>query len=257
MAQGARGRIEIFEDFLAGEDIVANTAASRTFGGSGFRVIGQGIAETDSGVTVLETAGLNGVGVLTTTNEDAHSCGLTTATVFDVGLMGTLVAECRVQFDNIDTKAFYFGFTDVNTDTGILEGEQLVAAGATLTLTASDLCGFLIDAEATDDEDWIMVYNGGTTTGETTIASIDADADPVDGAAGTREWQILRLEIGANGTARWYIDGVLKQTVTGAVSTSTDLALMAMIESRVGSEIQVAYLDYIYVSANRNWTVTS
>ena len=170
--------------------------------------------------------------------------------------MGTLVAECRVQFDNIDTKAFYFGFTDVNTDTGILEGEQLVAAGATLTLTASDLCGFLIDAEATDDEDWIMVYNGGTTTGETTIASIDADADPVDGAAGTREWQILRLEIGANGTARWYIDGVLKQTVTGAVSTSTNLCLLAMVEAR-GAAIENVFLDYIYVSANRNWTVTS
>ena len=45
MAQGANGRVEIFEDFLAGEDIVAETAASRSFGSSGLRVIGQGIAE--------------------------------------------------------------------------------------------------------------------------------------------------------------------------------------------------------------------
>jgi hypothetical protein len=247
--QGARGRIEVFEDFLSGEDIVANTAASRSFGGSGLRVIGQGIAETDSGVTVLESDGLNGVGVLTTTNEDAHSCGLTTGLVFDVGKMAPIVAECRVQFADLDTKAFYFGFTDVNTDTAILEGNNLVAASGTLTLSASDLCGFLLDAEATDDEDWIMVYNGGTTTGETTISSIDANDDAVAG-----EFQILRLEIAPNGTARWYIDGVLKQTKTGAISTSVDVGLLTMVEARSNS-IEYAYLDYVYVSANRDWTV--
>ena len=222
---------------------------TRAFGSSGFRVIGQGIAETDSGITVLESDGLNGVGVLTTTNEDAHSCGLTTGMVFDVGKMAPIVAECRVQFADLDTKAFYFGFTDVNTDTAILEGNNLVAAGATLTLSASDLCGFLLDAEATDDEDWIMVYNGGTTTGETTIASIDANDDAVAG-----EFQILRLEIAPNGQAKWYVDGVLKQTVSGAISTSTDVALMALVEARSAS-IEYAYLDYVSINANRDWTI--
>ena len=57
MAQSGYGRIKIFEDFLAGEDIVAETAASRSFGSSGLRVIGQGIAETDSGITVCESDG--------------------------------------------------------------------------------------------------------------------------------------------------------------------------------------------------------
>ena len=248
MAQTGYGRIKIFEDFLAGEDIVAATAASRAFGGSGLRVIGQGIAEADSGVTVGESDGLNGVGILTTTNEDAHSVGLTTGKVFDVAKMAPINIECRVQFPDLDTKAFYFGLTDVNDDTSILEGNNLVAAGATLTLSASDLCGFLIDAEATDDEDWIMVYNGGTTTGQTTIASIDADNDAV-----AAEWDILRLEIAINGTARWYVNGVLKQTVTGAVSTSTDLAVMAMIETRAASN-EYAWIDYIAIEANRDWT---
>jgi hypothetical protein len=155
-----------------------------------------------------------------------------------------------VQFPDLDTKAFYFGLTDENADTVILEGTNLVAAGASVTLTASDLCGFLLDAEATDDEDWIMVYEGGTTTGETTIANIDADDDAVAG-----EFQVLRLEVDTNGTARWYIDGVLKQTVKGAVSTSTDLAVMALLEARVGSEIQYAWIDYIAIEANRDWTV--
>ena len=248
MAQSGYGKISIFEDFLAGEDIVAATAVGRAFGGSGLRVIGQGSEDTDSGITVGESDGLNGVGILTTTNEDAHSCGLTTGKVFDVGKMAPINIECRVQFPDLDTKAFYFGLTDVNGDTAILEGENLVAASGTLTLSASDLCGFLIDAEATDDEDWIMVYNGGTTSGETTIANIDADNDAVAG-----EWDVLRLEVSINGTARWYVNGVLKQTVTGAVSTSTDLAVLAMIEAR-SAAIEYAWIDYIAIEANRDWT---
>ncbi len=136
----------------------------------------------------------------------------------------------------------------MNDDTTILEGNNLVASGTSLTLSASDLCGFLIDAEATDDEDWIMVYNGGTTSGETTIANIDADNDAVAG-----EYDILRLEVAINGTARWYINGVLKQTVTGAVSTSTDLAVLAMVEAR-SAAIEYAWIDYIAIEANRDWT---
>ena len=248
MAQSGYGRIKIFEDFLAGEDIVAATAATRSFGSSGLRVIGQGIAEADSGITVGESDGLNGVGILTTTNEDAHSCGLTTGKIFDVGKMAPINIECRVQFPDLDTKAFYFGLTDVNDDTSILEGNNLVAASGTLTLSASDLCGFLIDAEATDDEDWIMVYNGGTTTGETTIANIDADEDAVAG-----EYDILRLEVAPNGTARWFINGALKQTVEGAVSTTTDLAVLALIETRAASN-EYAWIDYIAIEANRDWT---
>ena len=248
MAQSGYGKISIFEDFLAGEDIVAATAVGRAFGGSGLRVIGQGSEDTDSGITVGESDGLNGVGILTTTNEDAHSIGLTTGKVFDVGKMAPINIECRVQFPDLDTKAFYFGLTDVNGDTAILEGENLVAASGTLTLSASDLCGFLIDAEATDDEDWIMVYNGGTTSGETTIANIDADNDAV-----AAEWDVLRLEVSINGTARWYVNGVLKQTVTGAVSTSTDLAVLAMIEAR-SAAIEYAWIDYIAIEANRDWT---
>ena len=248
MAQSGYGKISIFEDFLAGEDIIANTAVGRAFGDSGLRVIGQGTEATDSGITVGESDGLNGVGILTTTDEDAHSCGVTTGKVFDVGKMAPINIECRVQFPDLDTKAFYFGLTDVNDDTTILEGNNLVAASGTLTLSASDLCGFLIDAEATDDEDWIMVYNGGTTTGETTIDNIDADNDAVAG-----EYDILRLEVAINGTARWYINGVLKQTVTGAVSTSTDLAVIAMIEAR-SAAIEYAWIDYIAIEANRDWT---
>ena len=249
MAQASKGRIEIFEDFIGGEDIILNSAASRNFGSSGLRVIGQGIAENDSGIVVLESDGLNGVGRLTTTNEDAHSCGLTTAKMFDVAKMGTIVLEARVQFENLDTKEFYFGLTDVNDDTTIIEGGTMVGNGTTMTLTASDLCGFYLSAELTDDEDWHAVFNGGTTTGETDSTELDLDDDAVAG-----EFDVLRLEVGNNGTARWFVNGVLKKTQAGAVSTSTDLAVLLMVAT-YGAAIETVDVDYISITANRDWTV--
>jgi len=249
MAQSEYGRINIFDDFTGQEWTVAETADDSMNCGA-FRVIGQGKEDTDSGAVSMETdPNLNGVIVLTTTNETEHTLGLTTAKMFDVAKMGTLVAEIRVQFPDLDEKQFYFGFTDVNDDTAILEGGNLLGSTETITLTASDLCGFLFSSELTKDEMWHMVYNGGTTTGETDSTDIESGIDAVSG-----EYNILKLEIDPNGTARWYVDGVLKQTVAGAVSLTTDLACMAMVETKA-AEIQYAKLDYFGIKANRDWTV--
>ena len=127
----------------------------------------------------------------------------------------------------------------------------------TITLTASDLCGFLLDAELTDSADWHTVYNGGTTTGATTSTDLDVDDDAVAG-----EWQILRVEVAPNGRAFFYIDGVAvggsadatTNGVGGAVSTSTDLAVILGVESKTTTALTLD-VDYFYVSANRDWTV--
>jgi hypothetical protein len=68
------------------------------------------------------------------------------------------------------------------------------------------------------------------------------------------EWQVLRLEIDPNGTARWYVDEDLKQTVTGAVSTSVDLKFFIAVEAK-GAAIETMDIDYIKIKANRDWTV--
>ena len=247
MAQSGRGRMEIFEDFYGAEVPVANTNTTDKIGS--FRVIGQGLNETDAGVVSLETDGLSGVAQLTTTNEAEHTTGLATAKMFDVALMGPIIAEARIRFTDLDTKEFYFGFTDVNDDTAILEGGNLHGTGTTVTLTASDLCGFHFSSEYDDDDDWHMVYNGGTTTGQTTSTSIDADDDAVAG-----EWQELRLVVNPNGTAEWWIDGVLQQTTAGAVSTTTDLALLCMVENKGTAQTETVDVDYILIRANRDWT---
>ena len=254
MAQSGPGQIYLFNDFFTGVDIsgVADNSTTRTFYNLGdFRLFGDGVSEIDSGALAIGSDELNGVVRLTTTNENKHSCCLGTELAFDAALMGTIVVEARVRFNNLDTKHAFIGLTDTVGDDLSFEDDMITAASTTvMTLTASDLCGFYLDSElGTNHEDWIMVYNGGTTTGETTAASIDANDDAVAG-----EWQVLRLEVTPTGTARWYIDGVLKQTVTGALSTSTDVGVVCGVEATAAS-IEEMDVDYLMVKANRDWTV--
>ena len=94
---------------------------------------------------------------------------------------------------------------------------------------------------------WHMVYNGGTTTGQVDTTEIEG----VDAVAG--EWQILRLEVDPNGDARWYIDGDLKQTVEGAISTTTDLAACCAVYENSGADVAIMDVDYLLVTANRDF----
>ena len=245
MAQSGIGRISLFEDFFA-EDPVYNTATDRALGN--FTVAGQGSEDTDSGIPLLHADAISGVGVMTTTNEDNHTILIGTPVAFDVGLMGTIVAETRVRFVDLDTKEVFFGFTDIDPSVLSIETNVMTGATTTLTLTASDICGFFLSAELSDDEDWHTVYNGGTTTGETDSTEVDCNDDAVAG-----EWQVLRLELFPNGTVSFYIDGVLIRTVTGAVSTSVDLALALAVEAK-GANIEIMHVDYLMVEANRDWT---
>jgi|TARA_Y100000296_G_scaffold12590_2_gene14615 hypothetical protein len=251
MPQSDRGKIELFNDFFTGIDIsgVADNSTTRTFYNLGdFRLFGDGISEIDSGALAIGSDELSGVVRLTTTNEDKHGAVLGTELAFNVGLMGPIVVEARVRFNNLDTKDAFIGLSDTVGDDLAFEDDMITGASTTLTLTASDLVGFYLCAELTDDEDWHGVYKGGSTTGETTSTSVDLDDDAVAG-----EFQVLRLEVDTNGTARWYIDGTLKQTVVGAVSTSTDVGVVCGVQAK-GAAIEEMDVDYLLVQANRDWT---
>jgi hypothetical protein len=248
MPETGFGIIEAFEDFTGAEVAVAGTTAAENLGWY-LRVVGQGIEVDDSGVVILESDGLGGVAQLTTTDEDNHSLGLVTATMWAAGSMGTLVAECRVRFADLETKEFFFGYSDLNTDVASLEAVIAHGATETLTLTASDICGFLLSAELTQDEMWHAIFNGGATTGVTDSTANELVVDAVAG-----EFNVLRLEIERNGTARWYIDGVLRKTVQGAVSTSVALAAQAILEIKGSDATETAELDYIWLRGRRDWT---
>ncbi len=248
--QSEVGKIHIFDDFTGGnENPIAETTDAPIDFPPYFQLVGNGMTETDAGAILLDSDGLNGIIQFATTNESEHACGLQTAKMFDVGLMGTLVAECRVRQAALTNRSLFFGFTDVVSDQAIIEGGIVSGSSTALTLTSTDMCGFLMQTDLTDSTDWHGVYNGGSTTGETIATDVDFDSGAVAG-----DFQILRVEIDNNGTARWFVDGVLKNTIKGATSTTADMCCKFLVEEKATTGA-TADLDYILITANRDWTV--
>ena len=245
MAEAGPGKIRLWNDFTGVVNLLAETTDSIPLGD--FYAGGEGIEEADAGVTTL--AGPSGILRITGSNVDADTTFVGTNIMFDVGLMGTIVLETRIQVPDLDTKEIYFGLTSILTLDEQLQDIVINSSSTALTLTA-DLCGFYLSDELTDDEDWHGIYNGGAATaGGTTTADVDLNDDAVAG-----EWQVLRLEVDTNGTARWFIDGDLKQTVVGACSTTSDFAVVLACGANT-SQLVILDCDYILVTANRDWTV--
>ena len=245
MAEAGPGKIRLWNDFTGVVNLLAETTDSIPLGD--FYAGGEGIEEADAGVATL--AGPSGILRITGSNVDADTTFVGTNIMFDVGLMGTIVLETRIQVPDLDTKEIYFGLTSILSLDEQLQDIVINSSSTALTLTA-DLCGFYLSDELTDDEDWHGIYNGGAATaGGTTTADVDLNDDAVAG-----EWQVLRLEVDTNGTARWFIDGDLKQTVVGACSTTSDFAVVLACGANT-SQLVILDCDYILVTANRDWTV--
>ena len=248
MAQSGYGKIRLFNDFCGPEIPVANAVAYGTTAGGcnyylgDYKVTGD-LAEDDTGVVSLAKSG--GWVRIGANNENGKGCAVGTEVVFSPVLNGPLAIEARVELRIITTTVAWVGFCGVNADD---VAEPLTATGTTLTLTADNLCGFVFDSQLTAKA-WHMPYKGGTVTGPTLSTTVESDILPV-----AAESVVLRIEIDPNGTARWYIDGELKQTVENAVSTT---ALQAAYVGAWGTTTTATDIDadYLAVEANRDWTV--
>lgn len=256
--QSEVGGIVLFEDFfnvVDNSDQTDNSTTDDCTAIGPFMVFGEGTIEIDSGLFAQND--LNGVVRATSTDVDDDACMIGTMNCFDAGLNGPIVLEARVTFNSILTKRCFFGLTDATGGDGKkdLSIEDDIIASTTLTFTpvASDYVGFLFSSEMTDIDVWHYIYRGGTATMTAGAVSETYDFDGyelVDAA-----WQILRLEVDPNGTARWYINGVLLATVVGACSTSVDMGVVLGVEVVSGTGIEEMDVDYLLVTANRDWTV--
>jgi len=245
MPQSGNGRVRLFNDFFGSSDYVALTADTAPLGD--FFAGGEGFEDADAGVA--GKSALSGVVALTSANTDADTSFIGTSIGFDVALMGPIVLEARVQLPDLDTKEIFFGLTSILSVDEQLEDIVINASATTITMPA-DLVGFYLSDELTTVAgDWHAINNGGTATATTTTTNGQLNNVAVAG-----EWQVLRLEVMPNGTAYWYIDGVLKKTVTGAVSTTTDVAV-CLAAAANDTEFAIMDVDYLLVEANRDWTV--
>lgn len=249
MAESGVGQIRLFHDFAGVGSTLALTAVIAQIGD--FYAGGNGFADADAGINGRDA--LSGVVTITSGNTDVQTSYIGTHVCFDVGLMGTLVMEARVQLVDLDAKEIFFGITSILTVDEQLEDIVQNSSSTVLTLVA-DLAGFYFSDELTASAtEWHGIHNGGSASASTTVADVNlgtvGNANPTAG-----EYQVLRLEVDVNGTVRWLIDGKVLQTVVGAVSTTTDVAMVLAVAANSG-EVAVVDCDYLMMSANRDWTV--
>lgn len=248
MAQSAYGSLNYKFEFGSAEDPIAGSGAYAAAGTAGhklgeFKVTGK-VAETDTGIISISKS--NGWARISGNNENGEGVAVGTEAIFSPTLNGPIAVECRLEATALTARVLYLGYSSVNED---LVNEPLTSTGTTFTFVASDFCGFLLDSQLTDATDWHMVFRGGTTSMGTVSTAVDADD-----VATAAESQVLRLEIDRNGTARWYIDGELRQTRTNAVSTTTLLAAMVGCWGTTTTAADLD-LDYLAVEGNRDWTI--
>ena len=244
MAQSGNGRICLFNDFSGVANSLTLTAYTAQLGE--FFAGGEGFEDNDAGIAGKNA--LSGVVTITSANTDADTTFIGTHIAFDVGLMGPIVLEARVQLPDLDTKEIFFGLTSILSVDEQLEDIVQNASATTITMPA-DLVGFYLSDELTTVAgDWHAINNGGTATATTTTTNGQLNNVAVAG-----DWQVLRLEVMPNGTAYWYIDGVLKKTVENAASTTTNMAVCLAAAANT-TQLAIFDCDYLMVEANRDWT---
>ena len=163
--------------------------------------------------------------------------------------LGKTVLEVRVSTSVITGNVISIGLADKLATTAehpmytVIAGD--IADGG---MTFSNAAGFVYDTEATTTAEW-----HGVTENAGTIANVAASASAALGDGPTvNTYQVLRLEIDADGTARFYIDGNLAKTVTSAVATTSLLIPYIGIDAEAGTAVlNDLTVDYIYFSGAR------
>ena len=247
--QSGVGRIRLFTDFPGAEIPVANAVAYGTSAGGcnyylgDFKVTGS-LHDTDSGVVSLSKAS-GYARLISSKTADGDGVAVGTEVIFSPALNGTLVLETRLELSALTARNIFAGFCTANADE---VKEPLTATTTTITKVVPAV-GFLFDSQlTTNGTRWFMPY---LLASDTTQTSTDVDSSQTAVAG---ESDVLRIEIDNNGTARWYINGVLEQTKAKAATTTTLLAGLVGVWSTGTAAVGDVDVDYLLVEANRDWT---
>ncbi|GIH07415.1 hypothetical protein Rhe02_54820 [Rhizocola hellebori] len=196
--------------------------------GSGLRIFGQGIAETDSGL-VVQAAGEGGCfGRMTTTDEDGH----TMAIGMEAGVMQPdqhqlLVVDTEVSHVSaITLRAAFCGFVGLAADAF---DPPVTGSTVTATLVQDDLAGLHFDVGYTAAARWYAVHNKSDAAASQTVNTGSRDTSVDVPAAGT--FQRLRVEINATGGMTAFINKAQVFSLAAALDADEECSPVFCIES--------------------------
>ena len=242
--QSGPGRIIYQLDMLgAGYPHASTAAGAQAF--SQFALNGD-LADTDTGVVPLAKAG--GWARLTSTNEDGKGITIGTSACFSPVLNAPMSIETRLEMQALTTtlRVCFVGFCSANAADA---AEPLTSTGTTFTPVATDYAGFLLDSQLTALTYWHMPYRGGAATSPTVSTDVICSQAAVAAAS-----DILRVEVGPDGTVRWILNGKVEKELADALDTTTLLAAFVGCFSAATTATDID-VNYIRFEANRDWTV--
>lgn len=256
MAHGTRKPLIIDEDFLFGP--VAAGANDYYTHETGTNKIGN--------VTMV---GVNEGSFVFTTDEPGGILAITTDTADDdnnaifVGPFqpadGACIMECRFKFDSATLGKVWAGFSEtLNADTPVI---PCSLEGTTITVNGTGgMAGMYWDSGATVADFRAMAGDGG---------AVSANSDDI----GTRsnqtiaadEWYVVRVEIGLDGSAEYWIghdndqmeNVVPSGNTTGRIAaavTAGDNFFAVLLFQNSSAAARVFEIDYLYVEGQRDWT---
>jgi hypothetical protein len=194
-------------------------------------------------VDPVQTAAEGGTMTLVTGNADGTTANDASQLVLAFPVQadsGGLYFETRLKIATaITAVSVYAGFTDA---TGL--EEPVTNSADTLTTTASDAAGFLYDTDATTDQWWMAAVDGDTDDTGNAALGVAPVADT---------YQVLRAEVSADGaTIKFFINGVLVGTLSGAAGVSPDVNLyFTIIACATTTTSKTVTVDYVEVGHAR------
>lgn len=210
---------------------VADTAAEAILAGSGLRVFGQGVAETDSGY-VAQTAGEGGiVGRMTTTDEAAHTLAIgTEAGVMQPDQHQLLVVDVELtNVSAITERALFVGFLGTAADA---LDPAVTGATTVATLVQDDLAGVWFDTGLTDGDRLFAVHNK-SDEAATQDLTVDGDTSTDIAAAGT--YQRLRVEINSGGDMTVFVNKAQVYYRADCLDADEEVSPVVYLESNAAS----------------------
>lgn len=238
---GARTDVVIFDDFTY--ETLATTGAGR---GDWIVFAGSDSDATAAAVVagVPEGQILMGAGGAGSTN-DGTVLSLILLSQGALVSLGTTVFETRVSFDQLAGTTWNFGLSDVLAEAS--ERSMFTVKAGTVAdggLTITNAVAFAFSSDATAPTMWQFCNESAGT-----IDAVEA-AHTTGPTADT--YAVLRIEVDANGTARWYVDGTLVKTKLLAVATTA--LLIPFIGGNSADTVDTptdVHVDYIYFSHAR------
>jgi len=143
------------------------------------------------------------------------------------------LVEARIRLQDVSGVCLFFGFADAVGEMSIDYKDD------SLTYTADDAVGFIVDADASSSS----IYCVGNAAG-TPETAVDSGTDWAND-----EWHVLRVEL-STAAAAFYLDGNPVGFMDAAITSSDPLAITIAIENRDAFADYVD-IDYVYACQTR------